>query len=259
VEQTAERDSRRPVADAFDDDAPWVPWADFSAEFQTVWAENQKGKAQHVTLVGPNGQGKSMLALGIIAERARLRDSHVVVIATKPRDRTLAALGRRPDWSIIRKWPPSYGQRCVIFWPPFGDVRDVTERHREIMADTLAAIFHDGNRVVYFDEAYYIADDLGAEPIMRKMWQMGRSQNLVVVAGTQRPVAVPRAMFSECSWFFAFRTTDEDELRRVSEIGGADTRSLRAIMRTLKPHEFVACQTRTGRMVRSKMDVGRGR
>jgi hypothetical protein len=66
-------------------------------------------------------------------------------------------------------------------------------------------------------------------------------------------------MFSECSWFIAFRTTDEDELRRVSEIGGADTKTLRAIMRKLQPHEFVACQTRTGKMVRSKMQPGRGR
>jgi len=264
---TTERDSARRVAprpprvdpDEIDGVAPWVEWPRFAVAFQTAWAENQKGKAQHVTLVGPNGQGKSMLALEIIRERARLRGSHCVVIATKPRDRTLSSLGRKPGWSIVRKWPPSYGQERVIFWPPFGDVRTVTGRHQEIMNETLADIFHEGNRVVYFDEAYYMAQDLDCEPIMRKMWQMGRSQNLVVVAGTQRPVAVPRPMFSECSWFFAFRTTDEDELRRVSEIGGADTRTLREIMRTLRPHEFVACQTRTGRMVRSKMTAPRGR
>lgn len=256
---TRERERPGEPADDLDEIAPWIEWTDFEINFQTAWRENTKGKAEHVTLVGPNGQGKSMLALSIIKDRARLRGSHVVVIATKPRDRVLSALGRRPGWSIIRKWPPGYGQETVIFWPPFGDVRTVTRRHQEIMNETLADIFHEGNRVVYFDEAYYLADDLGCEPIMKKFWQLGRSQNLVVVAGTQRPVAVPRPMFSECSWFIAFRTTDEDELRRVSEIGGADTKTLRAIMRKLQPHEFVACQTRTGKMVRSKMQPGRGR
>lgn len=254
---TAERDRVDTDDDEYGEQAPWVAWSIFEPEFQARWDVNRKGKAQHVTLVGPNGQGKSMLALQLVKERARLREASVVVIATKPRDRTLAKLGRQPGWYIIRRWPPGYGQDCVIYWPPFGDVRTVTERHREVVNETLAEIFHEGHRVVYFDEAYYVAGDLDAEPIMRKMWQMGRSQDIIVVAGTQRPVAVPRAMFSECSWFFAFRTTDEDELRRVSEIGGADTRTLRAIMRTLKPHEFVACQTRTGRMVRSKMDARR--
>lgn len=253
---TAERD-RRVDADDFDDDAPWAAWSSFESEFQSAWATNADGQAQHVTLVGPNGQGKSALALRLLRRRAELRDSHVVVIATKPRDRVLSSLARQPGWKIVRTWPPGYGQRTVIYWPPFGDVRTVTARHRDQVGEVLAEIFSEGNRVVYFDEAYYLADDLGAEPIMRKMWQMGRSQNIIVVAGTQRPVAVPRAMFSECSWFFAFRTTDEDELRRVSEIGGADTRTLRAIMRTLRPHEFVAAQTRTGRMVRSKMELER--
>jgi hypothetical protein len=244
--------------DDLDDEAPWVSWSEFEPEFQAAWRPNVKGKAQHVTLVGPNGQGKSELALRLIRRRAELRGSHVVVFATKPRDRALSKLGRQPGWSIIRKWPPSYGQERVIFWPPFGDVRSVTSRHREIMNETLADVFHEGNRVIYFDEAYYMAQDLECEPIMRKMWQMGRSQNLIVVAGTQRPVAVPRPMFSECAWFFAFRTSDEDELRRVGELGGSDTKVLRSIMRTLRPHEFVACQTRTGNVVRSKLDLGRG-
>lgn len=251
-----ERD--RVARDEFGDQAPWVDWSTFEPEFQQAWPENSKGKAQHVTLVGPTSQGKSTLALQLIKERARLRGSHVVVFATKPRDRSLSKLGRDPEWAIVRKWPPGYGQERVIFWPPFGDVKSVTNRHREVMGDVLADVFHEGNRVVYFDEAYYMAQDLDCEPIMRKMWQMGRSQNLIVVAGTQRPVAVPRPMFSECAWFFAFRTSDDDELRRVGELGGTDAKMLRSIIRTLRPHEFVVCQTRTGRMVRSKMTIGRG-
>lgn len=218
------------------------------------WPENSRGKAEHVTIVGPTGQGKSVLGLSILEARAKARGSHVVILATKPRDRAMSALGRREGWNIIRRWPPGYGQDRVIFWPRFGDVRTVTHRHAAIFREVLEDIFHERNRVVYLDEAYYLSDDLGLKDLLTKFWQMGRSQNIVLVAGTQRPVAVPRPMFSECSWFIAFRTADEDELRRVSEIGGVDNRKLRDVMRTLQPHEFVCVQTRTSRMVRSKVE-----
>jgi DNA helicase HerA-like ATPase len=227
---------------------PLVPWRSFLADFMTSWPANAKGQAEHVTFVGPTKQGKTTLALEILKERARIRDAHIVVLATKPRDLTLSRLG----WPVIRQWPPGYGQKQVIFWPRFAkDVRRAAYAQRLAFDPVLADIFADGNRVVYIDEAFYFTDTLGLGSTLKQYWTQGRSVNLIVVAGTQRPRGVPREMFSEASWFFAFRTADEDELRRVSEIGGVDTRWLREVMRTLKPHEFVAVQTRTGVMVRS--------
>lgn len=231
--------------------APFVSWPRFLPHFLDKWAENTRGQAQHVTMVGPNGQGKTHLALRLIAERSRIRGSHVVILATKPRDLTLSRLG----WPILRQWPPGYGQDKVIFWPKVprgGTAADALVAQRRAFRPVLAELFEEGNRTLYIDEAAYFAQDLRLEDELRRLWQMGRSQNLIVVAGTQRPTGVPRPMFSEPSWFFAFRTADEDELRRVSEIGGVDTKSLRTVMRRLAPHEFVAVQTRTGVMVRSK-------
>lgn len=231
------------------DDVPFAPWPEFREDFSAAWRENRGGKAEHVTLVGPTGQGKSTLALALLKERVRLRKANVVVFGTKPRDATLSKLG----WPVIREWPPGYGKEQVIFWPKFGDVRSARSRQRKAFEPVLADIFRDGGRTVYIDEAAYFAKELRLDAIMRQYWTQGRSQNLIVVAGTQRPVDVPRPMFSECSWFIAFRTADEDELKRVSEIGGTDTKLIREVMRTLKPHEFLAVQTRTGTMVRSKV------
>lgn len=243
---------RRRAGVDLDEVAPFAPWSEFLHEFNAMWRANVKGKAEHVTLIGPNGQGKSMLALELLKERVVTRHAHVAILATKPRDQTLARL----RWPVIRRWPPGYGQDQVIFWPkaPKGSSAATThEVQRRAFEPMLQEVFDEGNRTVYFDEAAYFTDELAMNDDMKRLWQMGRSNNVIVVAGTQRPRGVPRPMFSECSWFFAFRTADEDELRRVGEIGGADSTAIREIMRSLAPHEFLCVQTRTGVMVRSKV------
>ena len=229
-------------------EVPFVPWSEFAPSFLAAWPENRNGHAEHLSMVGPTGQGKTTLALELLKERVRLRGASVVILATKPKDPTLSRLG----WPIIRTWPPGYGKEQVIYWPHFGDVRTAATRQRRAIEPVLADIFADGGRTVYIDEVAYFAETLKLDRVLKHFWGQGRSQNLLMVAGTQRPVMVPRAMFSECSWFVAFRTADEDELRRVGEIGGTDSRLIREAMRTLKPHEFLVCRTRTGEMIRSK-------
>jgi hypothetical protein len=233
-------------------EVPELAWSEFSPKFQSAWEPNDKGRAQHVTVVGPNGQGKSTLCKVLLLERVRLRDSSVVAIGTKPKDETLSSFG----WPIIREWPPGYGQYQVIYWPKYGDPRTVDRRQREAFIPVLAEIFTDGNRIVYLDEVARLSEDLNLDKQLRKFWQDGRANNVIVVAGTQRPVNVPRPMWSECSWFFAFRTRDRDELRRVSEIGGGtDTSAVADAIQALGPNEFICVQTRTGEMVRSKVEL----
>lgn len=230
---------------------PQVPaagWDEWLASFMAAWAPNAEGRAEHLSIIGPTGQGKTTLTLALLRERVRLFGSNVVILATKPRDRTLTGLG----WPIIREWPPGYGQEQVIYWPRFGDVRGAHVRQRAKFEPTMAEIFADGGRTVVIDEVAYFHEDLKMGTMLRQYWQQGRSQNLLVIGGTQRPRGVPRQMFSECSWFIAFRTADEDELRRVGEIGGTDSKVIREAMRQLEPHDFLAVRTRTGEMVRSR-------
>ena len=236
-------------------EVPFVGWDEFLPAFMSAWSENRSGKAEHLTMVGPTGQGKTTLAIELLKERVRLFGSHVVIMATKPKDLTLTKLG----WPIIREWPPGYGQEHVIYWPRFGDVRSAAGRQRKAFEHTMAEIFADGGRTVFIDEVAYFANTLKMERMLNMFYQQGRSLNLLVVSGTQRPRAVPRTMFSEASWFIAFRTADEDELRRVGEIGGTDSNAIRAAMRSLKPHEFLMVRTRTGEMVRSKYAKARAK
>jgi hypothetical protein len=227
---------------------PFVEWEAFLERFMSEWAPNTGGQAEHVSMVGPTKQGKTTLALALLKERVRMRDSAVVVLGTKPKDPTLTRLG----WPVVRTWPPGYGKEQVIFWPRFGDVRTAAMRQRIAFEPMLAEVFAEGRRTVYIDEAAYFSQ-LRLDPMLMQYWQQGRSVDLLVMAGTQRPSRVPRAMWSECSWFFAFRTPDEDELKRVGEIGGTDARLIRETVRSLPPHEFLCVRTRTGDMMRSKV------
>lgn len=244
---------RNPLPDP--SSVPRVPWDEFLPDFMMNWGPNVHGHAEHLTVIGPTGQGKTTLMLALLEERVRLRASNVVIIATKPRDATLTELAHR-GWPIIREWPPGYGQEHVILWPKFGDVRTAAQRQRRTIEPILAEIFADGGRTVFIDEVAYFHENLGLTRLMDMFWKQGRSMNLLMLGGTQRPTKVPRAMFSEASWFAAFRTADEDELRRVGEIGGTDSKLIREVMRTLAPHEFLMVQTRTGVMVVSKVERG---
>lgn len=232
-------------------EVPTQPWDVFLPDFVSAWAPNANGQAEHVTIVGPTGQGKTHLAKAILLERAKVRSSHMVALGTKPRDRTLASFG----WPVIREWPPGYGQDQVIYWPRFKPTLAETKAdHRTRFVAVLEDIRKDGGRTVFVDEVAYLSNDLSMRKDLATYWQMARSTDVCLVAATQRPVEVPRQMWSECSWLFAFRTRDKAELDRLGEIGGGmDTGQVRAAIQGLAPHEFLCVRTRTGEMMVSKV------
>lgn len=225
-----------------------APWPSFIEEFTRV---HEMG--QHVSIIGPTGQGKTTLARELLIHRAEARQSFIVVIVTKKKDDSFDSFG----WPIVKTWPPGYGKNQVLLWPPYGtDPERAPARQRRIIAPALREIFNDGSRVVYLDEVWYLDKKMKLGEMIDQFLTQGRSQKLTVVAGTQRPVNVPRTMFSEPSWLFFFGTRDADELRRVGEIGGgSDTARVRDELTTLNKYEFLCVRKDTGEMVRSKVQI----
>jgi hypothetical protein len=88
----------------------------------------------------------------------------------------------------------------------------------------LNGIYQEGGQAVCIDEAAYfelpVPEGLGMRAIMGKFWSAARSNNLTLVAGTQRPRNVSRLMWSEPSWVIIFRPEDIDDLKRVAEASG---------------------------------------
>ena len=219
-----------------------VGWGDLSEEFYSSWGwPNGKWEPEHVAIVGPTGSGKSMLQCEILKVRAQMRDSHAVVIATKPADKTMKAMG----WPIVNSWPPPWGKHeRVIFWPKAGKPAEGVGTQRIAIARMLNDLWKQGaNVIVAFDEIAYIEQELRLKVITDRYWREARSVGITLVAGTQRPRNVSRYMWSEPSWTFAFAPQDEDEGRRTAEIIGGRTRMYDSLM-NLRRYEFIVTNRR---------------
>lgn len=223
-----------------------VPWHSFLPNFIHEWEQGE-----HVAVLGPTGQGKSILLTRLARARAKVKRAEVIIFGTKPRDSTLSDLG----WPIIEKWEDrEYGQKQLIFWPPYGDPKTAAKRQAEIFEPVLRTLFMEGSRTLLVDEIRDFETRMGMTDLMEEFWWMGRSNKISFMAGTQRPRWVSRSMFSEPSWLFLFPFYDIDDLRRISEIGG-DTHVIRQIVSELPEHHFLCIRRRTREMVISKVEL----
>lgn len=222
-------------------EVPFVPWAEFQKRFD--WQQGE-----HVSLVGATGSGKTHLGIRLLDRR-----KWVCAFGTKPNDETLDELLTRREWIEIKKWPPPALRRKVVLWPEFIRQRDVANQ-QAVFAHAIDEMFAAGSWCLYMDEAYYLSRTLGLERAMKLCWTMGRSLKLSIVAGTQRPAWVPLEMWSQASHLFMFRAADRRDLERVAEIGPSVYDAIREVAPKLPRYEFLYHSTRTGELLRSRVD-----
>lgn len=215
-----------------------VKWSELEPEFLATWGRpNGRVEAEHISIVGPTGSGKSKFQTYVVDQRVKLRGSHAMIIATKPADSTL----KNMKWPIIRKWPPEYGKHDhFILWPP--SPRNAYEARRvqvEAIHTALTDIWQENsNTIVVFDEIAYIEQELKLKTLIERYWREARSIGISIIATTQRPRNVTRYMWSEPSWIIAFRPDDEDEALRVGEIIGGK-RIYKDALLSLERHQFI--------------------
>lgn len=185
-----------------------------------VWGyPNGRFMPEHLEILGPTGSGKSYFERTILSERARLRGSHIVIIATKPADETLTGLG----WPVVATWPPGYKKPQVIYW---AKARGLSSEGR---ATQRAAIEHllnqlwkkDSNIIVAFDEIAYVEQELGMRTHIATYYREARGLGITIVASTQRPQGVSRYVHSESTWSVFFAPKDEEDAERMAEVAGS--------------------------------------
>jgi hypothetical protein len=199
-----------------------VPWEELGPDFLEAWGRpNGQFQPEHMEILGPTGSGKSYFEKVVLVDRVKLRGSACVILLTKPADKTLAAM----DWPVVTKWPPSEWNsknRQVIFHAKSNGLsRAARERQAEQVEQLLDGLWHpDANVVLAVDEIAYVEQELGLRTHMTTFFREGRTLGITVVASTQRPAGVSRAVHSETAWVVCFAPKDQDDAERMAQILG---------------------------------------
>lgn len=235
-------------------DIPHVPWEKFWPMFVKRYGQADRDNAEHVTILGPTGTGKSTLAMAVADRRY-----HVVQFVEKPRDRKLLGALKHRRYRKVDELPDGAGYPKVYLWPPAGDVTDQPEQARQFRAALRTAgrvgVWH-----VVVHEAAYLVDPLGLGPELKQVLRMGRSNGTGLILCSQRPAWLPRDIYSQASHLFLFGTNDSADLRAIGGLNGMNEKAVREKVAGLHElgdsHVFLYVGTRDGTLVTSRAPGG---
>lgn len=205
---------------------PRVTWDEFLSSF--VWKQGE-----HVTLLGPTGQGKTTLANEILPKR-----EYVIVFGCKAKDKTLDKLIKEEGYIKSTEYPPPPWAKRVVLWPSTKTAHYRLEQQR-VFHEALSDIYTAGGWCVYLDELRYICDTLKLATYVENLWQQGRSLGISVVGGNQRPRFVPLNAYDQATHLFVWNFNDRENAKRLSEIVGINEKEIAAVVRGLPKYDVL--------------------
>ncbi len=225
-------------------DVPRVPWRDFPRYFR--WSQGE-----HIAIIAPTGAGKTTLERKLMPYR-----SHVIFFGTKIDDPVYRALirdgfKRIDDIDEIREWDHKY-----LLWPKFKQtIPEFEWRQRQAFQKAMNTIAKQGRWTLVIDEAKYIAEKLRLRQELTFAFEQLRSIKSTIIAGAQRPASIPISRLTNASHVFMWKSTHDDDAKRLADLGGVDSKMVAQIAKTLDPHEFLYIHTRgtQSRVIRSQV------
>ena len=198
-------------------------------------------------------------------------------LATKRADSLIAGLSesgyRVSDDLDIRR--TADGQihredRKFVFWPVrttvgraerHMDMREFRAYQEREIRRALNYVWRTLGWAVYADETLWLSEKgeggLGLGPELNTIWHQGRSAGISLIASSQRPSWLPRAAYSAPRHLFFFQTSDKEDRKRLTDIGGAiDADTVGRVISTLGRYEFLYIRPRDNPpiLLRSKVD-----
>lgn len=227
-----------------------APRVDYDTWLTTFRREYKQG--EHISVIGTTGTGKTILETEILKLR-----QHVVLIATKPEDKSLDRLERHGYVRVkaFPKNPPEDIDRYLLWTPGAGSMAPAAQlRDHAIIKDALTRIFEGpkggkpGRWAVCIDEARYVADPgfLGLDREIKHILIQGRSLKISFTLGFQRPSWVPAEAYDQVSYLFIAQDNDRRNVQRFREIGGVDGETVAATVKKLKQYEWCFIDARPG-------------
>lgn len=212
---------------------------------------------EHTILIGPTGRGKTTLMRNLIKYR-EARQAHILIIATKSRDETMSALA--PQRPIVTKrklknHPRGYLQvkswnqavrsdhDRILLWVRYRGPSSIKRQQAEAR-QALQQIFEEGGWTVVIDELRWFTDRMKMEDWIVDLYLQGRSLGVSALAGTQRPRHVPLEVYGNSTHLYIWATKDQEDLRRLSGLGGLDTQLIRQEVGELEGHDVLYIDTR---------------
>lgn len=193
-----------------------VPWNIFLEWMKDTWEPGH-----HIAIVGPTGEGKTTLAVGILQLR-----KWVLALDPKGEDDTLTASGfiRVKSFPLPRKIRNDIADgkpaRLIIG----GSARtDGEEKHlRHLMSQAVAMARQQGGWTIYADE-FQVLSDLRMFNLGKPVEQLlitARKNRTSVVTSFQAPAWVPRAATRQAWGVAMFPTRDRAMIKAVAESMG---------------------------------------
>lgn len=177
-------------------------------------------QGQHIGVVGRTGSGKTYL----IARLAQLRE-YVVILRTKPDKNTF------PGFVKVKKAAAMdhHAAKKLLLEPEY--------RYQAIEGyKMLDKAWMQGGWTVIIDENWYAEQQLGLRDYVIRLLTQGRSKDISVIVGMQRPVDISRFALSEITHLFTFRVEGRDLKFSLRD---STSDEIVPAVRALKGHDFV--------------------
>lgn len=204
---------------------------------------------EHVTTVGPTGEGKTTLLMQLQKKVATPRHP-AILLAMKPKDDTLDLWAPQLGLKEIDHFPPPWWQQKLynpngwMLKPPitFNPDIDDARQYREFRAAILHS-YRKGNRSIIGDELYGL-DDLGLTRELVAIWSRGRSMGCSLWGGAQKPSHIPLWAYNQAGHMFLANDPDLQNVKRFSEFGGVNPGIIREIVPALPTHSMLYLRRR---------------
>ena len=212
-------------------------------------------QGQHITEIGPTGYGKTTLAVDLLTRR-----DYVIAFGTKKKDDTLDKLIRTRGYRRIQTFGEIRPEdRKVVLWPNIASLEsadEITALQREAFREALFGAFRQGGWCVYADELRYITARLNLKSEMELLWEQGRSSDVSIVAGYQRPRNIPLLAYDQPEHLVFFKETDYENLDRMAQVvSWIDRKMLINTIAHLAKFDFVYLNKEEERAVVSRVEL----
>lgn len=203
----------------------------------------QPKQGEHILLCGPTGCGKTTIASEILADR-----KYIVMFKTKVKDDSYKKMRLKE----VHKWPAPWhaGTRLMLSPQPAANIDLMITRREALFKHCFNRLSMDTGWTIYCDETLHMIEFLHMTNHISVLHEQARSAGETMVLATQRPSKIPLLAYSGTTHFFIWHTTFDDDVKRLSDLGGRYRKELAHEITTLGKHDYVYVNKDTHEMLR---------